>query len=64
MSTFGNIAGTGMINNEWSLALTVTLLSSYKLNMKQIMAAMSRISREGDESPDLFWSFHCRTQRL
>ena len=29
------------------VAGTVTLLSSYKLNMTQIMAAMSRISREG-----------------
>ena len=36
------------------VAGTVTLLSSYKLNMTQIMAAMSRISREVDESHQIY----------
>lgn len=36
------------------VAGTLTLLSSYKLNMTQIMAAMSRISREGDESHQIY----------
>ena len=36
------------------VAGTVTLLSSYKLNMTQIMAAMSRISREGGKSHQLY----------